>query len=255
MKVLLFFLIACGCVVKSAGASGLDGWATNLMSALRAAKPIDQPVLAYFTASWCGPCKLMAATTFTNQAVREALARLPHVALDLDQETALAERYEVQAVPSFLLLTPSGHPIARTTGFQDAATFLGWLTNGLNEAQATIARQNEVKRKLAEMDPWLKGTDVALLKQAATNLIEFCAERDDGTRQLAVERLTALAARQPALLLPGLTHARLSARIQVSNLLRKQLGEKFDIDPWSDLAARTQGVAQWSQLLSSPATP
>src|SRR5258706_2800488 len=40
-----------------------DGWSTNFDAALEDAGKRQQPMLVYFTASWCGPCKFIALTT------------------------------------------------------------------------------------------------------------------------------------------------------------------------------------------------
>ena len=227
------------------------GWSTNFIAALEDASKRQQPMLVYFTASWCGPCKLMARTTLTNQSVLKALGGLSHVALDLDEQPKLAERYEIRAVPTFLMLAPSGDQTATTTGFQDAETFLQWLTNGVNEANATVARQKEVEQKLAEVDQWLAGNESNLLQKAAAELLELCADRNEATRKTATDRLAALAAREPSLLLDGLGHPRLAVRIQASNLLRKQLGDGFEIDPWSDATSRAQSVSDWREKLAT----
>src|SRR5688572_2876173 len=82
------------------------GWGTNYHSALEEAKGKQQPILVYFTASWCGPCKLMARTTLTNEAVLQTLSAVIHVALDIDEHPKLAEQYSVRAVPTFQILSP-----------------------------------------------------------------------------------------------------------------------------------------------------
>ena len=225
------------------------GWSTNFVAALADAGKRQQPVLVYFTASWCGPCKLMARTTLTNESVLKLLGGLTHVALDIDEEPKLAGRYEIRAVPTFLMLAPSGDQAATTTGFQDAATFLGWLTNGVNEAGALVARQKEVDLKLVKVDQWLAGSESNSLHKAASELLELCADRNEETRKIATDRLAALAVRDPLLLLDGMVHPRLAVRIQAANLLRKQLGDGFDIDPWNDTASRAREIARWHEKL------
>ena len=72
---------------------------------------------------------------------------------------------------------------------------------------------------------------------------------------MRISRLTAVAARNPALLLDGLNNPRLAVRIQVANVLRARLGETFDVDPWSDQAVRAKAVAQWQTKLADQKPP
>jgi len=258
MKRRLSFFLAClasAALVSSAHAVIPPGWSTNLIGALAGFASSTQqtqapPVLVYFTASWCGPCKMMARTTLTNETVLQTLAPLTRIAVDIDEQAALAERFEIRAVPTFLLLAPSGEPTATTTGYQDPETFVTWLTNGINEAKTAMARKAEVERKLTEIDQWLKGNDPDTWRRAATELAELCGDRNEVTSRSAVERLTVLAQRDPLLPLELLNHPRLAVRIHVANLLRKQLRDSFSIDPWSDALTRTNNVIQWREKLA-----
>lgn len=227
------------------------GWGTNFVSSLEESGTRQQPLLVYFTASWCGPCKLMARTTLASPAVLEALKGVNHVALDLDEQPKLAERYAIQAVPTFLMLAPSGESVATTTGYQDEKAFLGWLTHGVGETLSAVARQKEVDQTLAQVDGWMSGSERPLLQKAVASLLELCAERNEATRQKATDRLATLAARDATLLLDGLKHPRLSVRILISNALRKQIGASFNVDPWSDTATRAQGVVVWREKLGA----
>src|SRR6185369_1847646 len=60
----------------NASGDGPPNAATNLLSTLRAARQSHQPVLAVFSATWCGPCKLMGQTTYKDPAVLAELAKL-----------------------------------------------------------------------------------------------------------------------------------------------------------------------------------
>ncbi len=232
-------------------AAVLAGWSTNLTSALADAASHDRPVLAYFTASWCGPCKLMAQTTLTNTAVLDALARFSRVAVDIDEQPKIAEQHAVQGVPTFLVLTPTGEEVAQIVGYQEPGPFREWLTNGLGEVKEAVARLRRFQQELAAARQHLRETDPAATAQAVAAFLNLCAEGDGAIRVAATEELATAATNHPVLLLDGLNHARLAARIQAANLLRARLGESFDVDPWSNATARQQGVTRWREKLEA----
>jgi thioredoxin 1 len=61
----------------------------------------SQPVLAYFWASWCGPCRLMAPIVDTLAA--NYGDRLKIVKLEVDPNPDSVSKYQVEGVPAFRL--------------------------------------------------------------------------------------------------------------------------------------------------------
>jgi thioredoxin-like negative regulator of GroEL len=226
------------------------GWSTNYAAALSEAAKEQQSALVFFTASWCGPCKLMARSTLSEASVQQVLSNFARVAIDIDEQGDLASQHGIEAVPTFVLLSPAGDEVQRVTGFQTAADFVPWLTNGLSNARAAALRQALSRKMLAEVDQLLASTNAEAPRQCATNLFELCAERDEAMVRLATERLTVLSSRQPAALLDGLGDPRLAVRILVANALRVQLGEGFDADPWGESATRAEAIQKWRAQLA-----
>lgn len=71
--------------------------ATNFASEVLNA---TQPVVVDFYADWCGPCKMLAPTLeeiATEQAGRAKVAKL-----NVDLYPEIAQRYDVQALPTLL---------------------------------------------------------------------------------------------------------------------------------------------------------
>jgi thioredoxin 1 len=61
----------------------------------------DKPVLAYFWAAWCGPCRLMAPIVDGLAAAHGD--RIKVVKLEVDPNPEAVNRYQVEGVPALRL--------------------------------------------------------------------------------------------------------------------------------------------------------
>lgn len=62
----------------------------------------DLPVLVDFYADWCGPCKMMAPVV--EKLAEELAGQVKVGKVNVDEEPALAQRYRVVSIPTFLIL-------------------------------------------------------------------------------------------------------------------------------------------------------
>ncbi|MFO1477248.1 MAG: thioredoxin family protein [Verrucomicrobiota bacterium] len=248
MKTLLAITLIC-----LAAASRADipaGWSTNYTAASAEAVSNGKPLLLFFTATWCGPCKLMSRLTLSQPEVQDALRAAGRVAVDIDDQHDLSTRFGIEAVPTFVLLSPSGAELRRASGFQNPADFILWLTNGIAESQQAEARLALSRQKLAEIDRRLASGGGAP-SSAAAELFQLAADRDAAVSAAAAVRLDLLARQHPEAVLEGLNDPRLSTRILVANALRARTGGAFDVDPWAGARERRTGVEQWRIRLAS----
>ncbi|MBN9691254.1 MAG: thioredoxin family protein [Verrucomicrobia bacterium] len=227
------------------GAAIPSGWQTNLTEARRVAEVTNRPVLLYFTADWCGPCRQLAGTTLKDPSVQTQLEEFVPVALDLDAHSELAGQRQVSAIPTFLVLLADGTEVSRVTGYLDADRFLRFLTGALVASDVAKDRQEEFVRQREQIGSALKSGRVEEIKRAVPVLLKLCAERDVGRQEFARKQLEALATAAPRELIIGLEHELLAVRLAVANALREVPGARFEFDPWAPEAERREAVAQW----------
>ncbi len=62
---------------------------------------VSQPVLVYFWASWCGPCRLMAPVA--EWAAVTYQDRLKVLKMEIDPNPDTVNRYHIRGVPTLIL--------------------------------------------------------------------------------------------------------------------------------------------------------
>jgi thiol:disulfide interchange protein len=102
-------------------------WRTDLTAGEAEAKTSGKKVMAYFTATWCGPCKQMKETTWSDAGVAERLKAYVPVKIDIDQHRDLARKFEVSGIPAFFVLTDSGEVLRQSGAYMEPGQFLEWL--------------------------------------------------------------------------------------------------------------------------------
>jgi thioredoxin 1 len=61
----------------------------------------EQPVLVYFWASWCGPCRLVSPSV--NSVADTYSDRLKVAKMEIDPNPATVKKYRVEGVPALIL--------------------------------------------------------------------------------------------------------------------------------------------------------
>jgi thioredoxin 1 len=75
-------------------------------------------VLVDFTATWCGPCKMMSP--ILNQVASELGEAIKIIKVDVDKNPQAASHYQVQGVPT-LILFKEGKTLWRQSGVVQAS--------------------------------------------------------------------------------------------------------------------------------------
>ncbi|HMN97460.1 MAG TPA: thioredoxin family protein [Phycisphaerales bacterium] len=84
-------------------------------------------VVVDFGAPWCGPCKVMERTTWTDSRVRRWIdANAIRVHIDIEQRSDVKNRFAVGGVPTTVVLW-NGREVGRTSGALGGEAMVEWL--------------------------------------------------------------------------------------------------------------------------------
>ncbi|MBM3314945.1 thiol reductase thioredoxin [candidate division WOR-3 bacterium] len=72
------------------------------------------PKLWDFFATWCGPCRTQAPIIAGLET--EYHGRIEITSIDVDENRELAQRFNVQAIPTLVFLDAAGNELDRHTG-------------------------------------------------------------------------------------------------------------------------------------------
>jgi thiol-disulfide isomerase/thioredoxin len=113
-----------------------DNWIKSWDEAAKQAKAEKKPMIAVFSAEWCGPCKMMAKEVYPKENVRTVLKDWVAVYVDGDKEPERAAKFSIEGYPTYVLLSPEGVEEDRFVGARPEETFVDILKNhGANKAR------------------------------------------------------------------------------------------------------------------------
>lgn len=193
--------------------------------------------VAYFTATWCPPCKKMKAETWVDEKIESwADANAIVTPIDIDENRALATEYRVRSIPTIVVLL-GDEEIGRTLGYQSPGKFHDWL-DGFRASHLDPARKAATSRPApgADSDKLIAPAEAGagLSAKEAIDMYNTQARKDTTgfgvTGSVLLPRLAELASTDSAL------KSELAERV-------KQLAERVGSD-----AANMNDVREYLQL-------
>ncbi len=120
-------------LLRQGGGEDLVAWRTDMDAAFAEAGRVNKPVLMYFTADWCPPCKMMKRWTFSDRRVKQQL-EANYVPLRVDMTArspvndAMGARFKLAGWPTFIVASPAGQELRREVGGMGADDFIVWIS-------------------------------------------------------------------------------------------------------------------------------
>lgn len=74
-----------------------------------------------FTASWCGPCKMLAKVLEDVETDKEIQV------LDIDEEQELAKLFNIRSVPTLVMIDEEKKEVKRLNGLQSQQQVEEWI--------------------------------------------------------------------------------------------------------------------------------
>ena len=118
-------------------------WGSNLQQAQALSRQTGKPILLHFYSDTCPPCRMMEANTFPNPSVVEAIqSSFIPVKLNTRHYPHEAKMFNIQAVPTDIILSPDGRMLQMAQGGQDASRYTQFLGTVVPPKAATPSGQD-----------------------------------------------------------------------------------------------------------------
>ena len=147
---------------------GIEFFKGTFEEALQEAKTQKKSIFLDAYAEWCGPCKQMAATVFTNEAVGEYYNK-HFINLKIDMEKgegpALSKKFAITAYPTLIYLDFDGKVLQNVRGAKNVEQFMNLAKTVLIGNAPNLNALEEEYEKGNREAAFLKSYAYALLLQ------------------------------------------------------------------------------------------
>jgi HEAT repeat protein/thiol-disulfide isomerase/thioredoxin len=218
----------------------------TLKSASEAAAADQSLVLLVFSASWCGPCKMLKSQTLDSTDFLERAGGLHIADVDVDADPQTSRAFDVSSIPALFLLTGDGKIVARQVGFVSALDLIQWIEKARVRAKAG---QWEGTAPGAKFDEFIKKSEgEGLNTNDLQRLVALLGDADPADRSAAVPLVLAQRELAVPVLIAAVGDSYLGTRISASDLLQQLAPEAPVSDPWQsplELSNNIVALEKW----------
>jgi thioredoxin-related protein len=156
-RTILFFLLVL--TANLLNAQGIEFFHGSFSEALEKAKQEEKLIFLDAYASWCGPCKRMSSTVFTQQEVGDYFNNT-FINMKIDMEKGegpgLSNQFKVTAYPTLLFISPKGEIVQRHVGGMDPEGFITFAKSASGKADFSADFSKEYEKGNRNPDFMLK---------------------------------------------------------------------------------------------------
>ena len=109
-------------------------WWSDMSRASQEARDFKQPLVVDFGAEWCGFCKKLEKETFPAPEVQALKDKFVWARVDTDATPEPARKYNIEGLPTILVLDGNGKVLARLAGYLKPAEMAAFLLGALAKA-------------------------------------------------------------------------------------------------------------------------
>jgi thioredoxin-related protein len=178
MKKLLYLLICLPVIVQGRQNQGIKFEQTSNWEQVKAkAKAENKYIFMDCYATWCGPCKKMEKTVFSNDTVSNYInskfvaVKVQFDKTDKDNEQVkswyadadtLKNKYKIAAIPRYLFFSSDGELVHSAEGFQETQDFItlaGMAIDPQKQYASLLENYREGKKDYSNMLPLIKAAE------------------------------------------------------------------------------------------------
>lgn len=218
----------------------------TLKAASAAAAAEHSLVLLVFSATWCGPCKMLKSQTLDSPEFLDRAGALHIVDVDVDADQEAARAFNVSSIPALFLLTGDGKIVSHQVGFTPALDLIGWIEKARVQVKAG---EWEGTAPGARFDEFVKkaGGD-GLSTNDLQRLIAMLGDSEPGDRATGAQLILAQREQAVPVLISAIGDSYLGTRISASDLLQQLAPGAPISDPWQssiDLSNSVMVLKKW----------
>ena len=104
-----------------------DKWYTDLSEAEQVAKQTNRKIFVDFDATWCGPCHMLHDQVLVTDDFKKLSKFFVFVEIDVDLQKTVAANYQVNAMPTQMILDAQGGVIDTLVGYGGPDMFYAFV--------------------------------------------------------------------------------------------------------------------------------